>query len=103
MSRVQTENNMALVFWDFSEQRKTGGGSDHSLLKSLKISLVFRLWRSVVSRPVFWSWARLRLIEYLDNFQELIQSRIIQSIPEIAVYFFEQVQRERLTIKYLFE
>ena len=51
----------------------------------------FSLWRSVVSSPVFWGWARLRLIEYMDNFREVMQSKIIRSIPEIAVYFFEQV------------
>ena len=27
----------------------------------------------------------------MDNFLEVMQSRIIHSIPEIAVYFFEQV------------
>ena len=45
----------------------------------------------MVSSPVFWGWARLRLIEYMDNFREVMQSKIIRSIPEIAVYFFEQV------------
>jgi len=48
-------------------------------------SLVSRLWRSVIGKPKFWTWSKIKL----ENCEmEVIQSRIIQLVSQVDICIF---------------
>ena len=53
--------------------------NDRSNFLSLKMFLDCRFWNSVIDKPKFWGWARLRVDK--DNYKEVL--KITPETPKI--------------------
>ena len=48
--------------------------------------LSVRLWNSVIRKPKFWRWAKLTVNTERVNYQEVLQSPLVNLVPEIIIY-----------------